>query len=187
VTRSPLREARMKFRDKALLSKLVALLVDEWGYHDVQAVLALLANARGELDVIPASKDRLEQPPLAHRPKKLTAVEQVNKSAAMGGEREMLLAIAEKFDRKEFLPSVGDIREFLAMIGEASAGMKDRHEGFRRLLRPLTQLPADRLRRLASNPRYSGPAQLGPLSEAIKSTGEAIRREEVVPGADQKR
>jgi len=102
------------------------------------------------------------------------------------GERETLLVIAEKFDRKEFLPSIGDIREFLAMMGEASAGMKDRLDGFRRLLSSLTQLPPDKLKRLASSTSYSGPAQLGPLSDAIKSTGDAIRRSEMVPETEQK-
>jgi hypothetical protein len=46
----------------------------------------------------------------------------------------------------------------------------DRLDGFRRLLPPLSQLRPDRLKRLASSTRYSGPAQLGPLSDAINAT-----------------
>jgi hypothetical protein len=72
------------------------------------------------------------------------------------------------------------------MMGEESGTIKDRLDGFRRLLPPLSQLPSDKLKRLASSGRHSGPAQLGPLSDAIKSTGEAIRRSETAPDPEQK-
>jgi hypothetical protein len=101
------------------------------------------------------------------------------------GSRETLLALAAKFDRKEFLPSVVDIREFLAMMGEESGGIKDRADGFRRLLPSFSQLLPDKLEHLVNSARYSGPARLGPLSDAIRSTGEAIRRRDGVRDPDQ--
>ncbi|HXQ53591.1 MAG TPA: hypothetical protein VN802_21040 [Stellaceae bacterium] len=180
----------MTSKRHALLLKFVETLVEEWSYDEVQRALTELPDAAGGTHAASALVGGVSQHPSfnrgVNRSKRPTAVEQVTKLSNWNGERETLLVIAEKFDRKEFLPSIGDIREFLAMMGEASAGMKDRLDGFRRLLSSLTQLPPDKLKRLASSTSYSGPAQLGPLSDAIKSTGDAIRRSEMVPETEQK-
>ncbi len=180
----------MTSKHRALLAKLTQTLVEEWGYNEVQEALSQLSNAERQARMASTSRKLAPQQPLpkraANRSKKPTAVEQVTRFSTPDSERETLLAIAAKFDRKEFLPSVGDIREFLAMMGEESGAMKDRLDGFRRLLPRLSQLPSDRLERLASSTRHSGPAQLGPLSDAIKSTGEAIRRSETAPDPEQK-
>jgi hypothetical protein len=158
------------------LVKLIRTLVEEWGYADVEKALAQVSGVSRDPSMNREASQR----------KKPTAVEQVARLSIPDREREALLVIAAKFDRKEFLPSVVDIREFLAMRGEDSGRLKDRLEGFRRLLRSLSQLPSDTLQGLANSARYSGPAQLGPLSDAIRSTGEAIRRKEGVPGPEQK-
>ena len=175
----------MTSKRQGFLVKLIRMLVEEWGYDEVRKALAQLSDMGSGAHIASASRERAPQQPSpnreGNRSKKPTAVEQVTRLSTPDGEHQTLLAIAAKFDRKEFLPSVGDIREFLAMMGADSGGMKDRLDGFRRLLPPLSQLPPDKLRRLASSTTYSGPAQLGPLSDAIRSTGEAIRRREKAP------
>jgi hypothetical protein len=179
----------MTSKHQAFLVRLMRMLVEEWGYDEARKALAQLSDM-GNGAHIAASRERGPQKPSTNRKgnrsKKPTAVEQVTRLSLLDGERDTLLAIAAKFDRKEFLPSVGDIREFLAMMGADSGGMKDRLDGFRRLLPPLSQLPPDKLKHLASSTTYSGPAQLGPLSDAIRSTGEAIRRSEKAPEPEQK-
>ncbi len=180
----------MTSKHHALLLKLTRMLVEEWGYNEVQKALAQLSDVRSRAHIASASRKLAPQQPSpnreANRSKKPTAVEQVTRFSTPDSERETLLAIAAKFDQKEFLPSVRDIREFLMMMGEESGAMKDRFDGFRRLLPSLSQLPPDRLKRLASSARYSGPAQLGPLSDAINSTGEAMRRSKMAPDPEQK-
>jgi hypothetical protein len=166
-------------KHQALLAKLVRTLVEEWGHDEVQKALAQLSNvSSGHVSPERASRQ-------ASRWKKPTAVQQVTRLDIPDGQRETLLALAAKFDRKQFLPSVVDIREFLAMRGEDSGGVNDRIDGFRRLLRSFLELPAERLEHLVSSTRYSGPARLGPLSDAIRSTGEAIRRRGEVPEPEQ--
>jgi hypothetical protein len=176
-------------RHQAFLVKLIRTLVEEWGCDDVQKALAQVSNTGGHRVSSGPGKGVARQPSPnreAGRSKKLTAVEQVARLSIPDRERETLFVIAAKFDRKEFLPSVVDIREFLAMRGDDSSGVKDRLDGFRRLLRSLSQLPSDKLEGLASSTRYSGPAQLGPLSDAIRSTGEEIRRKKRAPEPEQK-
>ena len=179
----------MTSKRQVFIAKLIRTLVDEWGYDEVQKALTQLSDQDGRDHLAFAwreeSQQRLTSNREASKSKRPTAVEQATKLSIPDGQRESLLAIAAKLDRKEFLPSVGDVREFLAMMGEDSEGMKDRSDGFRRLLRSLSLLPSDRLEHLASSSRYSGPAQLGPLSDAIRSTGEAIRRGESVPEREQ--
>jgi hypothetical protein len=89
-----------------------------------------------------------------------------------------LLQLATRYDNKQFLPSVADVREFLIMIGERPTGMKDRQEAFRVLVRTLAQLPIDRLRQLTRTALHAGPAQLGPLSDAIAVAGGRLPRQQ---------
>jgi hypothetical protein len=156
------------------LVKLIRMLVEECGYTQVQKALS-------EVSGTDVSSEREKVNREASRRKKPTAVELVHKLTIPDREREIILVIAGKFDRKEFLPSIVDIREFLSTRGEEPSGVKDRMDGFRRLLRLLSQLPREKLEGLANSSRYAGPAQLGPLSDAIRTTGEAIRRNEGKP------
>lgn len=167
-------------RHERLLANFLQTLVEEWSYQEVQKTLTQLSD---RLDV--TSRERALQKPSV-RAKRPSAVEQVSKLAAMGDAYQKLLIIAAKFDRKEFLPTVADVREFIAMMGEDVGVMKDRSDAFRRLLYSLSKLPSDRLDHLAQGTSHSGPAQLGPLSDAIKSAGASLRRSDELPESDEK-
>lgn len=173
---------------KHLLVDLLQTLVREWGFDEVQKSLA---------NIFPASDDIGEGALIRKRSRPQTsgrdvtrsgrpsARELVSKINDLNDKRDALVTIALKFDQKEFLPTVADMKEFLAMMGEETGALKDRSDGFRRLLNHLTQLPIERLERLASGTSYSGPSRLGPLSDAIKSVGAAIRQHEANSGSDQ--
>src|ERR1700731_3108417 len=115
------RRNSMTSKQHAFLVKLTRMLVEEWGYNEVQKALAQLSDVRSGAHIASASRRLASQQPSpnreANRSKKPTAVEQVTRFSTPDSEREALLVIAAKFDRKEFLPRVGDIREFLAMMG----------------------------------------------------------------------
>ena len=171
----------MSNRRKLLLSKLLQAMIDEWGYSEVGRVLSELGaqphSHRTSHDLFSTGRE-------LERSRKSSAVEQVVRSNALDDKREPLLAIAVKFDNKAFLPSIADLKQFLVMMGTEVGRVKDRADGFRRLLPPLSDLPTERLRELASSSSFSGPAQLGPLSDAIASTGAAIRRHKKVSDSD---
>lgn len=156
-----------------LLNRLVQCLVDEWGHEEVAVAIA---NVKG------SSKDNLvgqvtgPKPRTSTRAVKRSAVEQVERAAVEGEQKEALIQLAARYDDKQFLPSVADVREFLIMLGERPSAMKDRQEAFRVLLRTLIQLPFERLRQLACSELYSGPARLGPLSDAIAVASEGLPR-----------
>lgn len=160
----------MKSR-KALLTKLLQTLVDEWGYEDVATALAstngALSDRHAEGSTSQPSKKRV----------KLSATEQIERAALEGEQKELLLQLAVRYDRKLFLPSVADVREFLIMMGTRPIGMKDRTQAFRVLLESLTQLPIARLQQLAQTSLHSGPSELGPISDAITIAGERLPRQ----------
>jgi len=163
----------MKTRE-TLLSRLLQTLVDEWGLDNVAAALRHIS--------VPQIHPLAEIPPITrHRPAgeraRPSATEQIERAALDGEQKETLLELAIRFDRKQFLPSVADIREFLTMMGERPTDLKDRKEAFRILLRNLRQLPVDRLKQIASTALHSGPSQLGPISDAIAAAGEHLSRQ----------
>jgi len=164
----------------AFLTRLLHTIVAEYGHEEVLRTLSDLPHADERRERITQSKRQAWLEQSGHRevtkPKRLTAVDQLTKTSDITVSGEEIFALATRFDRKEFLPTVGDIREFLAMSGSIVEGLTSRSEGFRYLLPVLVKLPPERLKRLATSNSYSGPSQLGPLADAIRSAGEAMRR-----------
>jgi hypothetical protein len=171
----------MTMKRNAFLAKLLQTLVAEYGHEEILNALTRLPHTGDDGNLASQSKQQrlwLEQSRQGKtvKPKRPTAVDQVKKASSVTGDRDEILTLANRFDRKDFLPSVGDIRQFLAMTGSIVEGLTSRNEGFRYLLPVLVKLPPERLKRLASSNSHSGPAQLGPLADAIRSAGEAMRR-----------
>jgi len=157
---------------EGLLNRLVHVLVDGWGYEAVAGALANAASSSRRL----TEHERSPKLQTANRGARPSATEQVERAPVEGEQKEALLQLAVRYDSKEFLPSVADVREFLIMLGERPVGLKDRKDAFRILLRSLTQLPIERLQQLARSAQHSGPSRLGPLSDAIAATSESLRR-----------
>lgn len=162
----------MKTR-RTLLKSLLNALVDEWGRDEVAAALASTAVSPGGSLANNATSQR-PRPSREHvRPSATAQVEQ----ATVGGERKgVLLQLADRYDRRQFLPSVADVRQFLIMMDERPVAIKDRREAFRVLLQSLIQLPVERLQHLSRTAQHSGPSELGPLSDAISAVGERLPR-----------
>ena len=159
---------------ETLLDRLLQALVDEWGRESVAAGLARIEvssiNPLAEVPPIP----RVRPVGRAARP---SAPEQIERAALAGEQKDALLELAVRYEHKQFLPSVADVREFLTMMGERPIQMRDRREAFRILLLNLKQLPIERLKQLVSTALHSGPSQLGPISDAIAAAGERLHRQ----------
>jgi hypothetical protein len=158
---------------KALLNNLLRTLVQEWGHEEVQAALAQLSCGVGEADAPPLGRSSELTPKIRT---KLLASEQVARARLSDTQAIVLRELAVRFDRKQFLPSISDVREFLVMMGERPGAIKDRSSAFRLLLTALSELPQERLERLANSARHSGPSQLGPLSDAISAAANSLPR-----------
>lgn len=179
----------MTSRYHSLLLRILAPLVAEWGYEEVRRALTEVSEvtsaARSELALAEPLRREASANRESRRSKRPTAVDYVAKLDSADREDMNLLEIASRFDRRDFLPSMGDVREFLSMQGQEPTQMKDRSDAFRRILPVLQRLPRERLEHLANSASYSGPARLGPLSDAIRATGDALRRSENATGPKQ--
>jgi hypothetical protein len=158
---------------RVLLNKLLQALVDEWGQEEVAAALA--GTAISSRNSLTGSANRSRSRPFGEK-NSLSATAQIERTALEGEQKEALLNLAERYDRKQFLPSVADVREFLIMMGERPIGMKDRKEAFRVLLQSLIRLSVERLQQLVRTAQHSGPSELGPLSDAIAAASERLPR-----------
>jgi hypothetical protein len=155
---------------KGLLTSLLTTLITEWGAGAVRAELNRLDGQGYELsaDNALARKKKLKARP--------TASEQVGRVTLPSEHLAIIADLAGRYDRKQFLPSVSDVREFLTMLGEQPHPMKDRSAAFKAVLECVSKLPLDRLNEVSRRAMHSGPAQLGPISDAISSAAETLPR-----------
>jgi hypothetical protein len=161
----------MKSR-KALLSNLLRPLLDEWGPDDVRAALEKLA-LQSEREGRRSYGTARSQAKRSARPTAINLVENLD----LENERKYPLAVlANRFDNKDFLPSTADVREFIIMAGDRPPTMKNRQDSFRILLSVLLRLSPERLQQVAEAASHAGPAQLGPISDAIAAAGERLPR-----------
>lgn len=161
----------MKSR-KILLDNLLKPLLDEWGADEVHAAidkLVMQAKREGRPSYV-AAKSKSE------RSARLTAIDLVERLDLEKDRKHLLEILATRFESKDFLPSTADVREFIIMAGERPPTMKNRQESFRNLLRVLLRLSPERLRQVAEAASHAGPAQLGPISDAIAAAGERLPR-----------
>ena len=164
-------ETTMKSR-KILLTNLLKTLLVEWGPDEVRLALEkLITQSEGEVregyQAARSQSERIDRP---------TAIDLVNRLELEDERRRPLSILAARFDDKDFLPATADVREFIIMAGERPPTMKNRQDSFRSLLDILLRLSPERLQQVAEAASHAGPAQLGPISDAIAAAGERIPR-----------
>lgn len=155
---------------KSVLTSILRALVKEWGHEEVASTLSNLASENH----LSERSDSRGRPPRRSRNDSKTAVAQVERAKATDPVRHLLLDLASRYDRNEFLPSTADTRELLFMIGIEPEPIKDRSQAFRRLLEALLPLSPEKIEQIARSGRHSGPSRLGPLSDAISEAANTI-------------
>jgi hypothetical protein len=161
--------SEQKISRENLLSSLLKALVNEWGHTAVRQCLDALSepNATQSSEISGSSKQRSRG-----KTDKPTAAALAEKISVPPGHLRLIATIAERYDRKLFLPTAGDIRYFFEVHGEATPSIKHRSDAFRRVLKVLSTMQEDALRQMIEDEAYSGPSQLQPLSEAMRDVGE---------------
>jgi len=155
----------------SLLFNLLTVLVQNFGHAEVERCLSRMTS--GYTNAPRAAPKEKKRSIRAHKAKDF-----VEKLVSEPGRKDLLLQIAEQFDRKNFLPRIGDVQHFLKMRGHGPISARNRNEAFRALLVAIENLPANDLEKLARESAHMGPSQLGPLSDAIAATRSAIRSED---------
>jgi hypothetical protein len=163
-----------------VVEELLRALVREWGHTTVLKCLTEIQD--GSAAGVGSHKRAETRRPLTDtsgilraRVDRPSAVEQVTKMEIPDEKRPALLDLASRFETRRFLPSTGDIRNFLETNHEAVGTLHGREAAVPKVFRVLVSLPQERLHEIVQGGAYSGPTQLGPLSEAIRATRTAIR------------
>lgn len=155
---------------RELLLKLLRPIVEEWGTDGVlSAVRDLTIGSSADPDAYGGARGQRSRSSRS----RLSALEQAERASLRDDKAELIRSIAERYDRKEFLPSIADVRELLILLGRRPPSMKSRSDAFRILLGALEPLPVERLEGIAG----AGSSQLGPLSDAISEAAQLMSRE----------
>lgn len=155
-----------------VLEDLLRLLVKNWGYSTVLLQLNALGN-RSSGSNTSQSEGKSER-----RPHRLSAPEYVQKIDIPDRKREILLELAIKFENREFLPTVGHVKDFLERRNVHINPLRGRSAAIPKIFEILTRLPDENLEKMLCDENYSGPSRLGPLSDAIKARGTVVRSRE---------
>jgi len=166
-----------KNKYRRLLKELLSSLIKEWGYDEVK-------NTLEELNIATTyGSDRQEGSIRTTR--KASAVNFVQREThrlEIPEERKtLLISVASQFDDKVFLPTVSDVRYFLEMHGQETHVILQRSKAFPNIFNVLLPMPYESLNTIIQGVAYSGPSELGPLSDAIKAAGAILR-----PNGDDK-
>ena len=137
-----------------------------------------------------ASESEMHAPPLAvnrtgehtepkkarKRRSKPIASEYAAKMELTPDKKSSVCALAERFERKDFLPTLGDIRNFCDMYGIDVPASKTRASAIPRVFKFLAnEMEADEVQRILDYELFSGPSRLGPIADAIRRNGRASR------------
>lgn len=158
-----------------LLGRLVGVLVDEWGLARVRQAVASLEDTAGLASAQrPGGARQSHDARTRRKPSPTDLARRVHGPTALKSAIEEL---ARLFEAKLFLQSVGDVRHFLEMRGKELPASISRSESFPKILEELVDIPVDQLREIARKTELSGPSELAPLSNAIRTAGASLRPE----------
>lgn len=153
----------------SVLSKILELLINEYGSEQVLRELARLQSSKSSEPH--ESKEKSRKPG-----KRKTASDIVNALAIKDSNRRSLITrMAEQFDQKTFLPTIGVVKSFLDSRGYNDKFPKNRQDAAKTIIDVLNTATTADLEFLLDNKQFSGPSKLQSLSNAISRTGAVLR------------
>lgn len=109
---------------------------------------------------------------------RITAVEYVQKMGLPEERAAVMARAAAEFERRAFLPTLGDIRSFCETYGIDAPKSTSRTAGIPRVFRFLESMDTADIETMLDERLFSGPVELGPIAEAIR--GRARQNREVL-------
>ena len=159
------------------LESTLRLIVQEQGLGSVLEALGKIASEQDAQSALPLAVNGADKPKNARkRSPKLTASEYTAKMELPPDKQSAIGELAERFERKAFLPTFGDIANFCQMHDINVPASKTRANAIPRVFKFLaTDMEADEVQRILDDGMFSGPSRLGPIADAIRRNGRASR------------
>lgn len=158
------------------LTGILRNIVQEHGYELVHNELHQL-NASESAPTsdfgILASADPATHTRKSSRKSKITAPQYVAKMDLSIDKEPLVAEIAERFQEKSFLPTIGDIGNFCQIYGIDLPASRTRANAIPRLFKFIAAMETADVSRLLNDGAFSGPSRLGPIADAIRRNGRA--------------
>jgi hypothetical protein len=160
------------------LKQALDSIVHEHGFELVSQSLREIGLSQHQ----PESSKRNTRPPdrgVATAPRerksRVTAPEHVAKMDLPAEKEKAVAELARRFEDKAFMPTFGDIANFCQIHGVDEPASRSRASAIPRVFKFIASMEADEIQRLLDLRMFSGPARLGPIADAIRSSGRARR------------
>ena len=159
-----------KLNKEQILDQLIATLIAGWGRKGVEDSIVRVAGDREGNLFSPktASVQRSEEPQSY----------EYARSKDFGPNQMIIEQFAADFDQRSVLPKTSDIQNFLKAHGVRAKEVKSRNHAFRLISGILGKMSQKGVLSAIERARFSGPAKLDEVSEAIGRTASATRRSE---------
>ncbi len=155
-------------------------IVQEHGLGSVLEVLSKIASEQDAQSTPPPDVNGVDKSTQHKKSRKRStkpnAAEYVARMELPSDKQDAVVALAERFKRKDFLPTFGDIRNFCDIYGIDVPASKTRASAIPRVFKFLAnEMEADEVQRILDYELFSGPSRLGPIADAIRRNGRASR------------
>ena len=155
--------------DNKLYTELRSIVL-RYGFKPVNRALCEVGRDLGR-DAVADNPVRARSSVMGRRAPKRprpTVADRVRKMVLPEDRRSVLMEAAERFDRKSFVRTIGDVRNFWEIYGLAGPLPKSRASAVPRLFDYLASMDTTNLRELLDSGQFSGPSRLGPIADAIR-------------------
>ena len=161
------------------LETILNPIVQEYGLSSVLKTLGKIASenlAQSPPHDVNGTGGHIE-PKKARKPRaKPNAVEYATKMELPPDKQVTVCEMAERFERKDFLATFGDIRHFCQTYGIDVPLSRTRASAIPRVFKFIaTEMDAKEAQRILDDGMFSGPSRLGPIADAIRRNGRASR------------
>ena len=148
-------------------------IVERYGYASVNQALREMKSSRAGNR---RKNPRPENISSKRKKRSLSAVEYVLKMDLPSDRESILVRAAEQFERRFFLPTIGDIRNFWSVYRIETQVPSSRAVGIPKIFKFMSSMDPKEVARILNAKAFSGPAKLGPIAEAIENlSGERLR------------
>ena len=164
---------------KDTLRKVLSAFVDDFGYQTVRETLEDCVAETGR-----ASKTKQSSPNGYSKPRlRRSATDFVEALEIVDKEKkDTLLILAEKYEKKTFMPNINNVRAFLTQQGQDASGIKSRQQAILAVFKHLADWETQRLCEFDKRGLYGGPKSLSVIAKSIENAGWQNRLRKVKDG-----
>ena len=162
---------------KENLRAVLGSMVERYGFETVSRILHELEagvagpNARGERE----AQRRIRRKRAKQTKRRRSAVDYVQAMEIPVERAAVVRRAAKEFERRVFLPTLGDVRSFCEVFGIEEPRSTSRASGIPRIFKFLVTMEGAGVERMLDDRVFSGLTSLGPIADAIRGKAKEYR------------